>query len=193
MALGWLLSRGRWPFLGAVLVATVFLAIHAARVESKPTTSRSTPATPRDRALRRFKASFGSDEDVLLAVVHPKLLEAPGIRFLAGLSERIADLPGVRRVFSLANAQQIVRGDGGAEMAAVAPAWDATDFASQMSVAIDRNPEFTGLFVSADRRTAGMLIEIEDRPGDTAYRAALIDGLRRSSRSRTASRAWSCT
>ena len=43
---------------------------------------------------------------------------------------------------------------------------------------LDRNPDLTGLFVSADRRTAGLLIEIEDRPGDLQYRAAIIDALR---------------
>ncbi len=179
MAMSWLLSRGRWPFLGAVLAATAFFAWHASRVGIE-TNNESLNARDGEQSAiyARFKATFGSDEDVLLAVAHPQLLEAPGIRFLSELSERIAKLPGVRAVVSLANAQQIVRGDGGAEMAPVVPPLDAPDFASRLRATLDRNPAFTGLFVSADRRSAGILIEIEDRPGDTRYRAALIDALR---------------
>ncbi|MCX5739703.1 MAG: MMPL family transporter, partial [Proteobacteria bacterium] len=122
---------------------------------------------------------FGSDEDLLLAVVHPQLLEAEGLRFLADLTARIGRLSGVKQVFSLANAQQIIAGDGGAEMAPLAPPpFDAPDFALQLRTALDRNPDFNGLFISADRRTAGILVEIDDRPGDTQYRASVIDALR---------------
>ena len=179
MAMRWLLTRARWPFLAVLLAVTVFFASHAARVGVETNNESLNTRDAEQTALyERFRATFGSDEDVLLAVVHPRLLEVEGLRFLGDVSERIARLPGVRRVFHLANAQQIVRGDAGAEMAPVAPRWDAPDFASQLREAIDRNPELTGLFVSADRRTAGVLIEIEDRPGDTQYRAALIDALR---------------
>ena len=100
------------------------------------------------------------------------------MRFLAELAGRIARLDGVRQVFSLANAQQIVTGDAGAEMAPVVPSLDAPDFAERLRAVLDRNPDFTGLFVSADRATTGILIEIEDRPGDSHYRGALIDALR---------------
>jgi predicted RND superfamily exporter protein len=177
--MGWLLSRGRWPFLALVLAATAFFLLHASRVGIE-TNNESLTARDAERTAvyERFKATFGNDEDILLAVVHPQLLEPPGIRYLAELEARIARLPGVRRVFSLASAQQILRGAGGAEMAPVAPPFDAPDFAARLRTAIDRNPDFTGLFVSPDRRTAGLLIEIEDRPGDTQYRATLIDALR---------------
>ncbi|MBS1104618.1 MAG: hypothetical protein H6Q91_120 [Deltaproteobacteria bacterium] len=176
-----LLTRGRIPFLALLLAATAWLALHAARVGVESNNeSLNTHEPGQTESYDRFKAVFGSDEDLLLAVVHPKLLEAEGLGFLAQLTDRIAPLDGVRHVFSLANAQQIVTGAGGAEMAPVsAPPFDAPEFAERLRAALDRNPDFTGLFVAADRRSAGILIEIEDRPGDTQYRAALIDSLRR--------------
>lgn len=175
----WLLTRGRWPFLLLVLAATAFFALHASRVGVETNNESLTVRdAERSAVYERLKATFGNDEDILLAVVHPQLLEPSGLEYLAELEARIAKLPGVRRVYSLASAQQIVRGDGGAEMAPAAPPLDAPDFATRLHAAIDRNPDFTGLFVSPDRRTAGVLIEIEDRPGDTQYRAALIDALR---------------
>ena len=176
----WLLTRGRLPFLAALLAATAWFALHAARVGVE---SNNESLNTRDSTLAatydRFRATFGNDEDLLLAVTHPKLLEADGVQFVADLSSRIERLDGVKQVFSLANAQQIVAGDGGAEMVPVAPApYDEPAFAARLRSALDRNPDFDGLFISADRRTAGVLIEIEDRPGDTQYRSALIDALR---------------
>jgi len=175
-----LLTRGRIPFLVLLLAATAWLGLHAARVGVETNNESLNTSEPgQTESYDRFKATFGSDEDLLLAVVHPKLLEAEGLGFLAQLTDRIAPLEGVRHVFSLANAQQIVTGEGGAEMAPVAaPPFDAPGFAQRVRAALDRNPDFTGLFVAADRHSAGILIEIEDRPGDTQYRSALIDSLR---------------
>lgn len=175
----WLLTRGRWPFLAGVLAATAFFVLHASRVGVETNNESLTVRDPERTAIYdSLRATFGNDEDILLAVVHPQLLEPSGLQYLAELEARIAKLPGVHRVYSLASAQQIVRGDAGAEMAPAAPPLDAPDFATRLRAAIERNPDFTGLFVSPDRRTAGVLIEIEDRPGDTQYRAALIDALR---------------
>ena len=176
----WLLTRGRIAFLALLLATTAWFALHASRVGVETNNeSLNTRDSAQTDSYDRFRATFGSDEDLLLAVVHPQLLEAEGLRFLADLTARIERLSGVKQVFSLANAQQIIAGDGGAEMAPLAPPpFDAPDFALQLRTALDRNPDFNGLFISADRRTAGILVEIDDRPGDTQYRASVIDALR---------------
>jgi predicted RND superfamily exporter protein len=175
----WLLSRGRVPFVIAVALATAWLAWHASQVGIETSNASLDSREPEQVATNeRFRAIFGSDEDLLLAVVHPEALDPGGVRFLAELAGRIARLDGVRQVISLANAQQIVTGDAGAEMTPVVPALDAPDFAERLRAVLDRNPDFTGLFVSADRATTGILIEIEDRPGDSHSRGALIDALR---------------
>lgn len=176
----WLLGRGRGPFLLLLGVATAWCAWLASQVgvETSNASLESRDAAQVE-TYDRFRATFGNDEDLLLAVVHPRLLEADGLRFLSALNARIAQLDGVRAVHDVTNAQQVVAGDVGAEMAPILTApFDAPDQGVTLRAALDRNPDSTALFVSPDRRTAGMLIEIEDRPGDTRYRAALIDGIR---------------
>ncbi len=173
----WLLTRGRFPFLALLLAATAFLALHAAQLGVETNNESLSASNPeRDAIYDRFRATFGSDEDLLLAVVHPLLLETAGLRFIADLHGRIARIDGVRGVYDLTNAQQLVSGDGGAELAPLLP--NPPSDSAMLRATLDRNPDLTGLFVSRDRRSAGVLIEIEDRPSDRHYRAAIIDALR---------------
>ena len=179
--MAWLLTRGRLPFLCALLALTAFFAFHAAQIVVETNNESLNTREPGQIArYERFKATFGSDEDLLLAAAHPKLMGAEGLALVDALTARIARIDGVRRVYSLSNAQQIVSGQSGAELApVVAPPLDGPALAGRVRAALDRNPELTGLLVSADRRTAGLLIEIEDRTADSSYRAAVIDALRR--------------
>jgi predicted RND superfamily exporter protein len=176
----WLLTRGRVPYLCALLAATAWLGWLAAGVGIETTNASLESRDPAQvAAYERFKATFGSDEDLLLAVAHPRLLDAEGIAFVAALSERISRIDGVHRALSLANAEELVRGELGAEpRPIVPPGLEGPELAGRVREALDRNPDLVGLFVSADRRTAGILIEIEDRPGDLHYRGALIERLR---------------
>jgi predicted RND superfamily exporter protein len=172
----WLLTRGRVPYLCALLAATAWLGSLAAHVGIETTNASLDSRDPAKLATyERFKAAFGNDEDLLLAVAHPRLLEPEGLGFVAELTERIARIDGVRGALSLANAEELVAGELGAEPRRVAaPPWDG----ARVRETLDRNPDLVGLFVSADRRTAGILIEIEDRPADLRYRGAIIAALR---------------
>jgi hypothetical protein len=176
----WLLTKGRVPYLVVLAMLTAWLLSEAAQVGvERNNESLNTRDAAQTALYERFKATFGSDEDLLLAVAHPRLLEAEGLRLLADATEHIARIDAVRRVYSLTNAKQIVAGDVGADLAPlVEPPFDAPGVGDRLRAALDRNPELAGLFVSGDRKTAGVLIEIEDRPGDDQYRADLIDALR---------------
>jgi predicted RND superfamily exporter protein len=178
--MSWLLGRGRLPFVCALLLATAWMGALAARVGIETSNASLDSRDPEQtRAYERFKRTFGSDEDLLLALAHPRLLEAEGLRLVASLSARIGQLDGVRQVYSLTNAQQLVSGELGAELAPlVPPSLGGARLAARVAEALDRSPAFTGLLVSRDRRSAGILIEIEDRPGDFRYRAHLIAALR---------------
>jgi predicted RND superfamily exporter protein len=178
--MSWLLTRGRLPFLCALLALTVFLALHAARIRVERNNESLNTREPAQLAVyERFKARFGSDEDLLLAVAHPNLVSNQGLELLDSLTTRIAHLDGVRRVFSLSNAKQVVAGEGGAELTPlVEPPLTDPALPGRVQEALARSPELTGLFVSSDRHTAGLLIEIEDRNGDLDFRGRLIDQLR---------------
>jgi len=127
----------------------------------------------------RFRDLFGNDEDLLLSVTHPQLLGQPGLTIIAGLTERIAGFEGVRHVLSLSSARQLVAGQYGAEDVPLLPdPVDAEDFPAAVGVALERNPQYQGLLISPDRRTAGLLIELDDHRGDVAQRRRLIGELR---------------
>jgi len=74
----------------------------------------------RDEAQSRnyaaFRNAFGSDEEMLLSVTHPRLLAPEGLRFLDELTREIGGLGGVRRVYSLTNARHAVNGTVGSRM-----------------------------------------------------------------------------
>ncbi len=175
-----LIARLRIPCLAIALALTAWLAVHASRVgvEHDNESLRSTDAREL-RTYDEFKAAFGSDEDILVAIGHPRLLEADGLVLLADLTRQIAALDGVHRAWSLVDAEEIVEGETGAEpRALLSPPLDAADIHQRATAALDRNPDFTGWLVSPDRSAAGIVIEIEDRPADTEYRSRLVEAVR---------------
>src|SRR5262245_6083212 len=146
---------GRWRAAGLVLVAgvTVFLGIHAARVGIEhDNASLNAIDAEQARTYAEFKATFGNDEDLLLAMTHPALLGPDGLARVDGVTRAVARLDGVQRVWSLTTVEELVAGDAGPEpRPIVSPPWAAEAAAA----ALDRNPDLVGWLVSADRRTAG--------------------------------------
>ncbi|HYC53574.1 MAG TPA: MMPL family transporter [Candidatus Binatia bacterium] len=176
----WLLTRGRFPYLAVLALVVAFFAFHAARVGvEKDNQSLNTRNPEQLASYERFRQLFGSDEDLLLALHDPQLLSADGLRRLDDLTARAAAIDGVRRVFSLTNAKELVSGKIGAEESAIVPRpLETPALREQVGSALDRNPDFTGWLISPDRTTAGLVIEIEDRPGDDQYRSNVIAALR---------------
>jgi len=178
--LSWLLGRGRVPFLIAIAALSVFFAVQASRVgverNNESLRSEDAEQLQNQEELRR---TFGSDDDLLLSVTHPRLLGPQGLRLLDELTRAIAAIDGVRRVYGLTTAKVLVPGAAGAEEAPlIAPPLDAGEVEERARRALDENPDFTAQLVSADRHTAGLLVEFEDRPGDFRYRGAVIDRVR---------------
>src|SRR6185369_13646180 len=160
------LRRLRAPCLAITLAISAWLGLHAARigVEHDNSSLRSTDPADR-RSYEDFKATFGSDEDILVAIAHPQLLDARGLGLIADVTSRIQAMDGVRKAWSLVNVEEIASGETGAEPhQLLAPPWDSPDIRERTLAALERNPDFTGWLVSADRKTAGIVVEIEDRP-----------------------------
>jgi predicted RND superfamily exporter protein len=179
-ALHWLLRRGRFPCLAVVVFATLVATRFAARVGVEhDNASLNAEDAEQARVYADFKAAFGSDEDLLVALTHPRLLSAAGLALVDEISREIAGCDGVRRVWSLTTAEEVVRGPVGAEPRPLLPApYDAPDAEGRVLAALDRNPDTGAWLVSRDRRTAGFVVEIEDRPGDREYRHEIITAIR---------------
>ncbi|MBW2272400.1 MAG: RND family transporter [Deltaproteobacteria bacterium] len=175
-----LVTRARGPVLALVALITALLGFFAARVpvdvdnESMKTQTREQLDT-----YDEFRRIFGSDEDLVLAVNHPHPLAPAGVRLLDALGARVEAIDGVRRVYSLSNAIELVPGPDGAEERALLPRpAEGSDYEGRALAAVERNPELTGFLVSSDRRTAAVVIEIELRPGDDRYRVRMMNDVR---------------
>jgi len=159
---------------------TLVMGFFASRltVEQEPRSMVSRQAGQLE-TYERFRDLFGNDEDLLLSVTHDRLLDPAGLAFLNQLTARIGALDGVRHVLSLNNARQLVAGPYGAEDMPLLPGPDrlAVDPAA-LQAALERNPHYTGLLISADRRTAGLVIELEDQRDDVSQRRRLIEAIR---------------
>ncbi|HLN92201.1 MAG TPA: MMPL family transporter, partial [Patescibacteria group bacterium] len=131
------------------------------------------------RNYAAFRNAFGSDEEILLSVTHPRLLGPEGLRFLDELTKEIGGFAGVRRVYSLTNARYAVPSTVGAENEPLVPRpFNVPGVSQRVLSALDDNPTLASLLISRDRRTAGITIEIDDRPGDDTSRSGVIDALR---------------
>jgi predicted RND superfamily exporter protein len=169
-------SPWRFPFLAAVMVVTGLLGWQALKVGiEKDNASLNTRDAEQMAVYDALVATFGSDEDIIVAVRHPRLVSEEGIGFVADLTRRIGAIPGVLHVISLANAEQIVAGEFGAEPAPLIarPVEEAT-----AAAALDRNPQYDHLLVSRDRTVAGLLVELDAGSGRGGDPAPVIDAMR---------------
>lgn len=174
------LVRWRATIIVVALLVTAGMGLQASRVgiEHDNESLRSSDADS-TRVSAEFREAFGSDEDILVAVGHPDLLGPEGLGLIADVTSRIAGIDGVEQVLSLTNAQEIVAGDVGPEpKPLLTPPWDAPDRKALLEAALDRNPDFTGWLVSTDRRAAGLVVQLEDRPGDDTFRSRVVAALR---------------
>ncbi len=176
----WLLTRGRFPTLAVIAVLTAWLGWHAARVGVERDNASLNTQDPETIArYEAFQTTFGSDEDMLVAVTSPTLLEPAGLRLVARLTHDLGALDGVHHVFSMTTARRLVPSpDGPVDAPLLPPLDDAPDLGARVRARLDENPEYAGILVSADRRTAGFLVEIDVRPDDDHYRTALIAAIR---------------
>ena len=175
-----LVGPARIPCLVVVVVVTLLLGYRAATLGIEhDNASLIAKDAVGDRVYADFKKAFGNDEDLIVAVEHPALLSADGLRTIDALTHEIEGIDGVRRVWSLTTAEEIVHGTVGAEPRLLAePPLDAPDVGGRVAAALGRNPDFTGWLISADRKTAGLVVEIEDRPEDESYRTDIITTIR---------------
>ena len=124
----------RSPALSRLLLAglaavTLWLAWEASRLEIE-SDNRSLVVRRAEDAAREahFAATFGRDDDLLMAVVHPRLLAPDGLRFVDALAGDIRRIPGVGGVHALTGMQTVAPGPTGAVIVPLLPRpWDAPD------------------------------------------------------------------
>jgi len=175
-----LTSRGRLVSVATLLLVTLLFARAAVEVGVERGTESMRADDPAQlEANRVFAERFGNDELLLMSVTHPRLLHGEGLALLDALTRQLESRPGVAQVRSLTNLDQVVSGSAGATAAPLVPRPLAgASPPGPVEFALDRNPQWTGLLISPDRRTAGIAIEIEANPVEDEHAGRLIDDLR---------------
>ncbi len=147
------------------------------RLQVDPSIERLLPAENADReVLERVRLQFGETDPVLLAVGFDTVYSADSIARIDALTQRLAALPGVRQVLSLANAPNALAEGDEIEISSFAvqareSPQRVQDFATQVAA----NPLYHGTLVSDDGRYAAFAITLEG-VDEIQFRAARYGG-----------------
>ncbi|HEX7213313.1 MAG TPA: MMPL family transporter [Methylomirabilota bacterium] len=176
-----LLLRHRRLALAAVAAVTVLLGWAALTLRIDPGVEAMIPSGPGDLdRLHRFQSLFGSDEIVVVAFHSDRLFTRESLERLDRLTRRVAALPRVARVLSPTS----VRDLDGDELGPV-PIYPYQQMVAgklepqALGERLGSHPIFGGLLVAKDARTAALIVELEEGPGDAQWRSRLVAELRR--------------
>jgi predicted RND superfamily exporter protein len=158
LALGLLLAAG-------ALLQCVDPHTGKPRFKVDPSAEALLPAQDGDRAvLERVRQVFGEDDPVIVSLrLEPDVFTAQNLEKIAQLNQRMKELPGVRAVFSLATAPNLMAsGDdisitSFTEQARADPT-QVVQFPAQLAA----NPLYRGTLVSPDGKTAAFALSFGD-------------------------------
>jgi predicted RND superfamily exporter protein len=114
------------------------------------------------RSYREFRRSFGSDEFVLVAVEADELFGPETLDAMVDAAEAIEAVPGVRRVRGVPTVYRDLFGSEDPEA---------------LLDELTSTPFYSDLFISRDRRVAGILAEVEPAD-DSRARRRIVAGIR---------------
>jgi predicted RND superfamily exporter protein len=167
--------RGRWYILAAVALVTALAAVAYSRLSVENNLEAwFAPGDPEFVRYREFRDRFETDETIFVVVHAPDVFAPEVIARIDRLSRTLEELPGVTRVQSLTNIEDITGTTEGLLIDPLVPA-DGRD--SQAMAALRRrvlaDPFFPGTIVSRDGRTTAIIVEVGH--ATAAGAAALVD------------------
>jgi predicted RND superfamily exporter protein len=175
------LLRHRRLALVVIAAVTVLLGSAALTLRIDPGVESMIPSGPGDLdRLHRFQSRFGSDEVVVVAFHADRLFSRESLERLDRLTRQIAALPHVARVLS----PTTVRDLDGDEIGPV-PVYPYAEVVAgklqphALGERLGSHPIFGDLLVAKDARTAAVIVELEEGPGDAEWRNGLVADLRR--------------
>ena len=139
------------------------------------------PTSPEGQVLFETRSVFGNEDVlVLIQIGDDHVVEARRLRRLAALGERLESIPGVERVWSIAQSGWI-HGDQDSvevldlkeEVPGPGPELE------RLRAEIDASPLYRGHLLSSDGHTAALVLFLENRPGDPLFQHRVVDEVRR--------------
>ena len=168
--------RGRWYVLAAVAAVTVLAAVAYShlRVENNLEAWFS-PHNPDFIRYREFRDRFQTDETIFVVVNAPDVFTADVLGRIDRISRALEKLPGVTRVQSLTNIEDITGTTDGIRIDPLVSAGDGHDARALVALRqrVLADPFFPGTIVSRDGRTTVIVVEVGR--ATAAGAAALVD------------------
>ena len=162
--------RAGWVLAGALGLTLLALAVlvdpHTGglRLEVDPADDRLLPEDDEDRRFYdRVRRLFGSDDQLVVALVTDDVFTTEALARLARLTERIRAVDGVRATLSIANAQNLRGVEGGLEIAPffLTPP-ESPEALEELRREVLGNPIYGGSLVSRDGRAAAVVVTFVD-------------------------------
>ena len=155
------LIRWQWAVLSILIVCTGAALYGITRLRIDPSNARLLPQQGEEaQRYRHFLATFGSDEDILVALHDPQqsLLTPAGLAAIRSLTQDLEALAHVAAVQSLSNAPDMARAHLTPFGLAVPRLLSAQDLSAAGQASLRHNEQVIGTLLAADFRTAGMLV-----------------------------------
>lgn len=175
------LIRWQWVVLTLLLglTGTAFYGVTLLRID--PSNARLLPQQGEEaQRYQRFLATFGSDEDILVALHDPQqsLLTPAGLSAIRRLTQDLEALPHVAAVHSLTNAPDMAQANLTPFGLAVPRLIPDTELTAERQEALSHNQQVLGTLLAADLHTAGILVVPEEASQDTRQRQDWIVAVR---------------
>ena len=175
------LIRWQWMVVVILVGVTGVALAGMTRLRVDPSNERLLPHQGDDaRVYQRFLATFGSDEDILVALHDPQqsLLSPTGLAAVRRLTQALAELPHVAVVHSLTNASDMTQlrlTPFGIAVPRLIPDESLTPGQIQ---AIQGNAQVIGTLLAPDLHTAGILVVPENVGMSASAREAWLTAVR---------------
>ena len=176
-----LLTQAPWSTTIVFALLTCLALVGAFRVTTDPSNEQLfLRHHDTYRAYQRFLAAFGSDETILAVLHQPQasLLQPNGIAAIRALTQDLNRHPHVASVMSLTTAQDLSRLDVTPFGLAAPPLIEGDQLTAAQIAAIHANDTIVGTLLSADLRTAGILVTPDHDSLAFAERRAWLSNLR---------------
>jgi predicted RND superfamily exporter protein len=131
--------------------------------------------SPERQFYDRFRETFGNDEVLLVGLFTDDVFTAENLRTIQRITERLAELDGVRRVLSLANAPDVRQVDGSVlVLPAYAEVPEDPEELAALRTRVLANPMHVGSLVSRDGSAAAFLVHPAEM-SEREFRESALD------------------
>jgi predicted RND superfamily exporter protein len=175
------LLRWQWYVIIVLVAATVGALYGLTRLTVDPSNERLFPHQGEDyQVYQRFLATFGSDEDILVALHDPQhhLLQPDGLAAVRRLTRDLTALPHVATVYSLTNAPDMARLRLTPFGVAVPRLLEDEPLSTAQIDTIRHNEQVLGTLLSADGHTAGLVVVPETASVSASARQTWLAAVR---------------